>query len=170
MMKKIVILGPSGTGKTTLCRELGEKLNLKILHLDEVYWKKDWENIGKEEFNDYIKNFLTVNKNWVIDGNYSNNRHFKYRLDVADTIIYLDYGVNASLQGIHQRAKKYKYISRSDMAEGCIEGIDQIFLKYVAFYDYRNKMLKAIVKKYEKKKKIIMFKTRVELHKWFNAL
>jgi len=169
-MKKVLILGPSGTGKTTLCRELGEKMNLEILHLDEVYWKKDWENINKEDFDVALKNFLRKKDKWVIDGNYSNNAHFKYRLDVADTIIYLDYGVNAALQGIHKRARMYKHITRSDMADGCIEGIDQIFLQYVAFYDYRNKMLKAIVNRYKNKKKIMIFKSREKLHKWFNAL
>ncbi len=41
MMNKVVILGASGTGKTTICRILGEKLNVKILHLDSVYWKRN---------------------------------------------------------------------------------------------------------------------------------
>ncbi len=169
-MKRILILGSSGTGKTTLCRDLGNKLNIKLLHLDEVYWKKDWENISKEDFDDYMKLFLAKNDAWVIDGNYTNNLHFKYRLDLADTIIFLDFGVNVSLKGIHKRARKYKHITRSDMAEGCIEGIDQVFLQYVAFYDYRNKMLKATIKKYENKKRVLIFKNRKELFDWVNAL
>jgi adenylate kinase family enzyme len=169
-MNKVVILGASGTGKTTICRRLGEKLNLKILHLDSVYWKKDWDNISKSDFNIYMKRFLLENKNWVIDGNYSNNLHFDYRLEACDTIIYLDFGIQVSLHGIHERALKYKHTSRADMAEGCIEGIDQEFLQYVAFYRNKNMLLKAHIKKYENKKKVLIFKSREELNSWVNNL
>ena len=168
---KILVLGSSGTGKTTICRELGEKLNIETLHLDSVYWEKDWTNISKVEFNTYMKKFLTKHKSWVIDGNYSNNLHFKYRLDAADIIIFLDFGTQVSLQGIHKRAKDYRNLTRPDMAEGCVEGIDQIFLQYVAFYyKYRAKYLKATISKYKSKKQVIIFKNRTELYKWYSSL
>lgn len=170
-MQRILILGPSGSGKTTLCRKLGEKLDLEVLHLDSVYWLKNWQNIDKETFDIKMKRFLRKYPRFVIDGNYTNNKHFKYRLDIADTIIYLDYGTNQSLKGIYQRAAEYKHQVRSDMAEGCIEGIDQVFLKYVAnFGNFRSKFLKATIKKYEKKKNVLMFKTREELNNWYNSL
>lgn len=167
---KIVILGSSGTGKTTLGRLLGEKLNIKTLHLDSVYWKKDWDNINKEEFDVYMRKFLFENKSWVIDGNYSNNKHFKYRLDAADLILFLDFGVQESLKGIHKRANQYKHMVRPDMAEGCVEGIDQVFLQYVAFYEPRARKLKAIIDRYKKKKEVKIFKNREELYSWYNSL
>ncbi len=170
-MKKIMVLGPSGTGKTTIGKILGEKLDLKILHLDSVYWKKDWNNINKEDFNIYMKNFFRNYDSWVIDGNYTNNYHFKYRLDLADTIIFLDFGTQLALKGIHERAHEFKHRSRSDMAEGCNEGIDQVFLQYVAFYyKKRAKYIKAIISKYKNKKKVLIFKTREEIHEWISAL
>lgn len=168
---KIVVLGSSGTGKTTICRKLGDKLKIPALHLDSVYWQKDWANISKEDFNTYMKDFLTKNKSWVIDGNYRNNQHFQYRMDLADTIIFLDFGRQVSLKGIHERANKYKHQTRSDMAEGCVEGIDQIFLQYVAFYHkFRVKHMKALINKYKDKKQVIVFKSRKELYDWYNAL
>jgi len=170
MMKKIVILGASGTGKTTTCRMLGKKLNIKVLHLDSVYWKKDWDHISKRDFNIYMKTFLLENDNWAIDGNYSNNLHFDYRINACDTIVYLDFGIQLSLHGIHERADKYKHMTRDDMAEGCVEGIDQEFLQYVAFYRKKNMLIKAYIKKYENKKKVLIFKSREELNAWVNAL
>lgn len=170
MKRRIVVLGSSGTGKTTLCRKLGNKFNIKELHLDSVYWKEDWDHLDKEEFDAYMRNFLGNNDSWVIDGNYSNNKHFKYRLDLATTIIFLDFGVQASLKGIHERAGKYKHQTRSDMADGCIEGIDQIFLQYVAFYDKRAKKLIATINKYKNRKEILIFKNREELYDWYNSL
>lgn len=171
MMNRIMVLGPSGTGKTTVGALLGKKLGLITLHLDSVYWKKDWDNIDKEVFDKYMKDFFRKNRKWVIDGNYTNNLHFDYRIDLADTIIFLDFGTQMALKGIHERAKKYKNRSRSDMAEGCIEGIDQIFLKYVAFYyKQRAKMLIAKIKKYENKKQVLIFKSRIEMYEWLNTL
>ena len=171
MHKRIAILGPSGTGKTTICRQLGEKLNLDYLHLDSVYWQKDWNHISKAEYQKYMVNYLMKNKQWAIDGNYSNNRHFKMRLDIADTIIFLDFGTQMALKGIFKRAHEYKHQVRSDMAEGCIEGIDQVFLKYVTgYYKFRAKYLKAIINKYKIKKEVLIFKNREELYSWYNSL
>ena len=169
-MNKIVVLGASGTGKTTVGRRLSEKLGIKALHLDSVYWLKDLENISKEEFDRHMKDFLMKNRKWVIDGNYSNNKHFKYRLDAADTIIFLDFGRQVSLKGIHERANEFKHLVRSDMAEGCVEGIDQVFLQYVAFYQPRALKLKAIINKYKNKKNVLIFKNRNELYSWYNSL
>lgn len=168
---KIAIFGSSGTGKTTLARKIGNKLHLPTLHLDSVYWKKDWNNISKDEFDKYMKKYLIKNKSWVIDGNYSNNRHFEYRLRLADIIIFLDFGRDVSLQGIHERAQEYKHQVRTDMAEGCVEGIDQVFLQYVAFYHkFRSKRLKAIIEQYKFKKQVLIFKNRTELYNWYNSL
>lgn len=167
---RFVILGSSGTGKTTLNRHLSEKFNIPSLPLDSVYWKKDWDHISKEQYHIYMKEFLKKNKSWVIDGNYTNNRHFEYRLALADYVIILDFGTQASLQGIFQRAGEYKHQVRSDMAEGCIEGIDQIFLKYVKdFHKVKGKYLKAIAKKYANKQ-VLIFKNRKELYDWYNSL
>ena len=170
MMNRLMILGPSGTGKTTICRILAEKLELKALHLDSVYWKKDWHNISKEEFDTYMQNFFRKYRRWAVDGNYTNNRHFQYRLDLADTIILLDFGLQVSLKGIHQRALQYKHRHRSDMAEGCIEGIDQEFLQYVAFYKNKGRYIKALIKQYENKKKVLIFKSRKAVHEWIKTL
>jgi len=170
-MNRIVILGSSGTGKTTICRHLSKKLQLQSLHLDSVYWLKDWKNIDKDTFDMYMRNFLKKHNRWVIDGNYTNNKHFTYRLDLADTIIVLDFGQQIALLGIHERAGEFKHQVRSDMAEGCYEGIDQVFLQYVAFYHkFRSKSLKAIASKYKNKKKVLIFKNRNELYNWYNSL
>ncbi len=118
-----------------------------------------------------MREFLTKHRSFVIDGNYSNNKHFKYRLDLADTIIFLDFGTNNALKGIYKRAHEFKHQVRSDMAEGCYEGIDQVFLKYVAnFNKVKAKYLKATIQKYDKKKKVLIFKSREELNNWYHSL
>ena len=63
-----MVMGPSGTGKTTLCRNLGTKLGLTELHLDSLYWLKDWKHIDKHSFDLRMRKFLTKNRKFVIDG------------------------------------------------------------------------------------------------------
>jgi adenylate kinase family enzyme len=168
---KILVLGPSGTGKTTICRELSKKLTIPPLHLDSIYWQENWGRIDKDDFHKYMKTFLLKNKDWVIDGNYTNNKHFKMRLALSDIIIYLDYGKMESLKGIHERASKFKHQVRSDMAAGCYEGIDHVFLNYVNNFDvFKGKYLKALIQKYNKKKKVLIFKNRKELYNWYHSL
>lgn len=169
-MNRVMILGASGTGKTTLCRNLGEKCQMEVLHLDSIYWKKNWQHIEKHDFDVYMKQFFQKHDKWVIDGNYMNNHHFEMRLQLADTIIFLDFGTQISLKGIFERARNYKHRNRSDMAEGCIEGIDQEFLHYVASFEKKGHKIKAIIKKYENKKNVLVFHSREELDVWLNAL
>lgn len=167
-MQRVIIFGASGTGKTTVCQKIANKYGLVPLHLDSIYWKKDWDRIEKDEFQAYMMQFFKDNRKFVIDGNYTNNEHFKMRSQLATTIILLDYGTQNSLKGIHERAHKFKHSVRPDMPEGCIEGIDQVFLKYVAGFSQKNKRLKAHIGQYKNEKQILIFKTRKELLSWFN--
>lgn len=170
-MNRILILGPSGMGKTTLSRRLGERLRLPTLHLDTVYWIRDWQHLSKEDFHQWMAKYLANHRQWVIDGNYTNNRHFELRLKMADTIILLDYGSQAALKGIHERASTYKHQVRSDMAEGCVEGIDQAFLQYVAmYYKTRMKWLKATVMQHRGHKRVLVFRSREETNRWLSTL
>ena len=47
---KILILGPPGSGKSTIARQLSEKLQIKAIHLDYYYWNAGWEETGSSEW------------------------------------------------------------------------------------------------------------------------
>ena len=49
-MKKIVILGCAGCGKSTLAKKLGSQLNIPVLHLDTIYWKANWKEEDSQIF------------------------------------------------------------------------------------------------------------------------
>jgi adenylate kinase family enzyme len=50
-LKKIAIIGCAGSGKTTLAFQLHNKLHLPLHHLDQYYWKPNWQRLTLEEFN-----------------------------------------------------------------------------------------------------------------------
>lgn len=86
-MKKIVIVGTCGSGKTTLGASLASKLKLPLTELDDLFWLPSWKKCASPTFIQSIKN-VTQKHGWIICGNYS-----KYRPLIwpkADTIIWLD--------------------------------------------------------------------------------
>lgn len=48
-MKKIMLIGSGGAGKSTLARKLGVKLGIDVYHLDTLFWKPNWESVPKDE-------------------------------------------------------------------------------------------------------------------------
>jgi adenylate kinase family enzyme len=86
-MEKFVIIGPPGAGKSTLARKLGHLLNIKVIHLDRVFWQRGWKEKPRDERIDILQN-LAAEKQWIIEGSYLNSS--EPRLEAADTIIFLD--------------------------------------------------------------------------------
>ena len=127
-MERILIIGCGGAGKSTLARQLGEKLNLPVVHLDKLFWHPGWVESTKEEIDEKI--LLELEKErWIIDGNYT--RTLPQRLQHCDTVIYLDFSRFACLLGIAKRILTTYGTVRPDMAEDCPERFDLDFLKWV---------------------------------------
>ncbi|GAA5416775.1 hypothetical protein Pryu01_01814 [Paraliobacillus ryukyuensis] len=128
-MKKIIIVGSGGAGKSTLAQQLGDKLHIPVHHLDSYFWKPNWVSISREELVD-IQLGLMQQDSWIVDGNYSGT--LDLRLKQADTVIFLNYPTWRCLYGIVKRRIQYHNKTRPDMGEGCTEKLDMEFFKWVA--------------------------------------
>lgn len=131
-MERIVIIGCGGAGKSTLARQLGEKLNIPVVHLDKLFWNPGWVEKSKEKFDDLHEQELAKEK-WIMDGNF--NRTMPQRIARCDTVIYLDFSRFACLLGVVKRVLTTYGTVRPDMGEGCPERIDFEFLKWVWGYN-----------------------------------
>lgn len=127
-MERILIIGCGGAGKSTLARQLGEKLDIPVVHLDKIFWKPGWVECSDEEFDELLERELKKPK-WIMDGNF--NRTIPHRMGRCDTIIYLDFGRFTCLRGVAKRVMTTYGRVRPDMGEGCPERFDLNFLKWV---------------------------------------
>jgi adenylate kinase family enzyme len=84
--KRILILGPSGAGKLTLARRIGNRLGLPVVHLDALYWNPGWSPSKTGLFRERMAE-VAARDAWVIDGNYSS--HLDLRLPRAEAVIWL---------------------------------------------------------------------------------
>ena len=86
-MRRIVIIGPLGAGKSTLGSELGRLLRIPVHHLDWLYWGETWTATPPEEWQALLDR-LVAGESWILDGNFTAS--LPQRLAAADTVIYLD--------------------------------------------------------------------------------
>ena len=127
-MKRIMIIGCGGAGKSTLARQLGEKTGLPVVHLDKLFWRPGWEHISRDEF-DVLHREALMGEKWILDGNF--DRTMEERIKHCDTVIYLDFSRFACLFGVAKRILTTYGKVRPDMGEGCPERFDLDFLKWV---------------------------------------
>lgn len=61
-MKKILVLGCSGSGKSTFSIKLHEKTKLPLYHLDNIWWKADRTHISKDEFDEILSDLVSLDR------------------------------------------------------------------------------------------------------------
>ena len=136
-MKKVLIIGCGGAGKSTLARRLGEKTGLPVVHLDQIWWEPgNWQHLSREEFDRRLA--LELEKpRWILDGNF--NRTMEVRLEACDTVIYLDYSRWVCLGSWIGRVIRNRGKARPDMAEGCGEWFDPEMAKWIWTFNSKNR-------------------------------
>jgi adenylate kinase family enzyme len=132
VMRRVLIIGNSGGGKSTLARRLGDKLGLPVIHLDVLFWKPGWVESDDEEFRSRIAAALAAPA-WVCDGNFGGS--WDLRMPLADTIVWIDQPAWLCLIRAVGRVFEYRDGTRPDMAEGCREKIDFKFYHFILTYD-----------------------------------
>lgn len=154
-MKKVVLIGSSGSGKSTLATQLGDKIKIKVYHLDILFWKPNWVGVSKDEQRK-VQNNLVKKEEWIIDGNYGGTMDI--RLNAADTVIFLDMHRTICVYRAFKRMMQYRRKARPDMAEGCEERFDFDFLKWIWSYPKtkRPEILKRLEQITEDKQIIIL--------------
>ena len=105
-MKKVIVIGCPGSGKTTFAEKLNRLTGLPLYYLDAIWHKPDKTHIPREEFDKRISEIFATPE-WIIDGNYS--RTIEMRLKECDTVFLFDLPTEVCLQGATERIGKGRY-------------------------------------------------------------
>ncbi len=151
-MKRIIVIGSPGSGKSTLSRALQRKTGIPLYHLDMMYWNADKTVVERDVFLARLAAVLERDT-WILDGNYATT--MEMRVAACDTVLFLDYPPELCLEGIRKR----RGMPRSDMP--WIEREEDVALtEFVCtFREQQRPRVLALLEKYPEKK-IFVFKTR----------
>ena len=105
-MKKVIVIGCPGAGKTTFSEKLRDRIGLPLFYLDAIWHKPDRTHISRAEYDERLGEILSLDA-WIIDGNYS--RTVERRLAACDTVFLFDLPVEACLEGAIARLGKERY-------------------------------------------------------------
>ncbi|HLN61255.1 MAG TPA: DNA topology modulation protein [Symbiobacteriaceae bacterium] len=167
-MQRIILIGSGGSGKSTLARQLGEVLNLPVIHLDALYWKPGWVETPRPEW-EAVQRELVARDRWVMDGNYGHT--LDIRLAAADTVIFMDVSRWVCLWGAIKRRITYAGRSRPDMNPGCPEQLDWQFLRWIwEFPTTRRPRLEAKLANLRPDQTLVRIRSRSEGARFVEAL
>ena len=160
-MKKIIVIGCPGSGKSTISRALHNKTGIPLYHLDMMYWNPDKTTVEKNVFLERLSAVLKKDE-WIIDGNYGST--MELRMAACDTVIFLDYPLDVCLDGIKERRRK----PRSDMPWIETEE-DAEFIEFIKSYNEQQKpKVLELLEKYSDKN-IVIFKSREQADSFLNG-
>jgi adenylate kinase family enzyme len=88
---RIIVVGTSGAGKTTLALRLARQLGLPHVELDAINWQPGWRDLTRHDPGEFIRRVAAViaADNWIADGNYGTVRDLVWRR--ATHLVWLDY-------------------------------------------------------------------------------
>ncbi len=162
-MKRILVIGSGGAGKTTFAKRLSKILMIEVIHLDSLYWKSGWIEPPKDEWKQTVEQLIAP-ECWIMDGNYSGT--LDVRIEACDTVIFLDFAQTICEWRVIKRSIKYRNKSRPDMAEGCPEKIDLKFMLWVWNYQKRTKPKVVRMLTDKPDKTVIFLRTDAELEEF----
>lgn len=166
-MKKILVIGSGGAGKSTFSRHLGEKLGIPVVHLDKLFWRPNWGRTPEDEWIEIVRR-ETARDEWIMDGNFGGTREM--RMQACDTVIFLDMPRWLCMYRILKRSFIYRRDTRPDMAEGCRERFDLEFMLWVWNYPRRSrKRVEAELERF-RQKKVVILRSKLDVDQFLRSL
>ncbi len=133
--RRIMVIGCSGGGKSTLAQKLARRFELTYLSIDrDILWLPGWVERSKEEQRQRIVERI-AGERWIMDG--TNTSTFDIRLPRADIVIWVRMPRLLCVWGVVTRWLKHIGRTRPDMAPGCIEKVDWKFLEFIWTFETR---------------------------------
>ncbi|KKB10524.1 adenylate kinase [Devosia geojensis] len=143
-MRRVMIVGCPGAGKSMAARRLAEITGLPVIHLDRHYWLPGWVRPDPQAWRARVEE-LASQPRWIMDGNYGST--FAPRLSAADTLLHLDFSTFVCASRVLRRTLGGLGGRRGgELGDGCLERLDWPFFRFVLDYrrTHRNRDLEAM--------------------------
>jgi adenylate kinase family enzyme len=131
LVRRVLVIGAGGSGKSFVSQALGQKLGLPVVHLDREYWGPGWVETPRAEWERRVRELCAADE-WVLDGNY--DKSLPLRLERAESVVFLDVPTLTALAGVLQRYVRWRGKSRPDLPDGCVEALEPGFVRWVLRY------------------------------------
>ena len=93
--RRIIVVGSSNAGKSTLAQRLAERLGVPFIELDALHWEPGWVEAEREVFRERVRRAIAP-ESWVMAGNYTHQQDVSWPM--ADTVVWLDLGLPTVLR------------------------------------------------------------------------
>ena len=151
-MKKIIVIGSPGSGKSFFSKRLHELTGIPLYHIDNLYWHADRTHVTREELREHFAGIMKQPE-WIIDGNYIST--MEQRIQGCETNFYLDFSTDQCVEGIKSRVGQIR-----DDIPWVEETLDEEFLRFVEGFEREAKpVIKELLGRYGEKE-MIRFRTR----------
>ncbi len=168
-MKRIIVVGSPGAGKSWFSQHLGAVTRIEVIHLDHLFWQPGWVEMPRAEWVE-VQAQLVKRESWIIDGYYGAT--LEIRLERADTVMFLDLPRGICIKRALSRVVRNYGRTRSDMANGCGERINGEFLRYIWRFpfDQRPGLLRKLARAQALGVDVMTFKTNREVQTYLDHL
>jgi adenylate kinase family enzyme len=150
-VQRIAILGPAGSGKSSLARELARAVDLPVVHLDRLFWRAGWVPAPHDEWQAIQRREIAC-ESWIADGLQEERTWPELWLEAADTLVFLDLSPLASVWRIARR--RLDSTPGPEMPEDCEPApFYRAFPKVVRFLlVYRKNVRRRVLAELERRK------------------
>lgn len=162
-MKKVLVIGCPGSGKSTFARKLSAATGLPLHYLDMIWHRPDRTTLDRDTFIGKLKKIVAGDE-WIIDGNYLHT--LPLRLDYCDTIFFFDLPVEICLAGAEERVGKV----REDMP-WIEQKMDEEFRQWILDFPVTQlPEIRRLLSENKRKISIVEFRARSEADRYVELL